>query len=48
VEWLSRLLPGDARAGRQHWLTQTSNAPARILYDQLADDTGSMQYRKVL
>jgi len=32
-----------AGASRAHWLTQTSNAQARIPYDQLADDTGSMQ-----
>jgi GNAT superfamily N-acetyltransferase len=37
-----------AGASRVHWLTQTSNAQARILYDQLAENTGSMQYRKVL
>ncbi len=40
-----------ARAGgasRVHWLTQTSNAQARILYDQVAENTGSMQYRKIL
>jgi len=32
-----------AGASRAHWLTQTSNAQARIPHDQLADDTGSMQ-----
>jgi GNAT superfamily N-acetyltransferase len=37
-----------AGASRVHWLTQTSNARARILYDQVAENTGSMQYRKVL
>jgi GNAT superfamily N-acetyltransferase len=37
-----------AGASRVHWLTQTGNAQARILYDQLAENTGSMQYRKVL
>jgi GNAT superfamily N-acetyltransferase len=37
-----------AGASRVHWLTQTSNARARTLYDQLAEDTGSMQYRKLL
>jgi hypothetical protein len=30
-----------------HWLTQTTNAQARILYDQVADVSGFMQYRKV-
>ncbi|HXQ03914.1 MAG TPA: GNAT family N-acetyltransferase [Bradyrhizobium sp.] len=37
-----------AGASRVHWLTQTSNAQARILCDQVAENTGSMQYRKVL
>jgi len=37
-----------AGASRVHWLTQTSNAQARILYDQVAENTGSMQYRKIL
>jgi hypothetical protein len=41
----STLAPG---ASRVHWLTQTSNAQARILYDQVADDSGFMQYRKLL
>ena len=36
-----------AGASRVHWLTQTSNAQARILYDQVADDSGFMQYRKI-
>jgi GNAT superfamily N-acetyltransferase len=36
-----------AGAGRVHWLTHTSNAQARILYDQVADNPGFMQYRKV-
>jgi GNAT superfamily N-acetyltransferase len=37
-----------AGASRVHWLTQTSNARVRILYDQVAENTGSMQYRKLL
>lgn len=37
----------QAGASRVHWLTQTTNAQARILYDQVADDSGFMQYRKV-
>jgi GNAT superfamily N-acetyltransferase len=37
-----------AGASRVHWLTQTSNAQARILYDQVAENTGSVQYRKIL
>jgi GNAT superfamily N-acetyltransferase len=36
-----------AGASRVHWLTQTTNTQARILYDQVADDSGFMQYRKV-
>ena len=32
---------------RVHWLTQTTNAQARILYDQVADVSGFMQYRKL-
>jgi GNAT superfamily N-acetyltransferase len=34
-------------ASRVHWLTQTTNAQARILYDQVADNSGFMQYRKI-
>jgi GNAT superfamily N-acetyltransferase len=37
----------QAGASRVHWLTQTTNAQARILYDQVADDSGFMQYRKI-
>jgi GNAT superfamily N-acetyltransferase len=37
-----------AGASRVHWLTQTGNSQARILYDQVADDSGFMQYRKLL
>jgi GNAT superfamily N-acetyltransferase len=36
-----------AGASRVHWLTQTTNAQARILYDQVADNPGFMQYRKI-
>jgi GNAT superfamily N-acetyltransferase len=36
-----------AGASRVHWLTQTTNAQARVLYDQVADNSGFMQYRKV-
>jgi hypothetical protein len=42
---------GTAKAAgcsRVPWLTQTCNAQARILYDQVADDSGFVQYRKVL
>lgn len=37
----------QAGASRVHWLTQTTNAQARVLYDQVADDSGFMQYRKI-
>ncbi len=37
-----------AGCSRVHWLTQTGNAQARILYDQVADNSGFMQYRKLL
>jgi GNAT superfamily N-acetyltransferase len=36
-----------AGCSRVHWLTQTTNAQARILYDQVADNSGFMQYRKI-
>jgi GNAT superfamily N-acetyltransferase len=34
--------------GRVIWLTQESNASARELYDQVAERTGFIQYRKLL
>ena len=37
----------QAGCSRMHWLTQNDNALARILYDQVADNSGFMQYRKV-
>ena len=37
-----------AGASRVHWLTHTANAQARILYDQVADNPGFIQYRKIL
>jgi len=37
-----------AGASRVYWLTQSSNAQARALYDQVADNHGFIQYRKVL
>jgi GNAT superfamily N-acetyltransferase len=37
-----------AGASRVHWLTQTTNTQARILYDQVADLSGFIQYRKLL
>lgn len=38
----------EAGASRVHWLTQTDNVRARVLYDQVADNSGFMQYRKIL
>jgi GNAT superfamily N-acetyltransferase len=38
----------QAGASRVHWLTQTDNARARLLYDQVADNSGFMQYRRIL
>ena len=35
-------------ASRVYWLTQTTNTTARKLYDQVADNPGFMQYRKLL
>ena len=37
-----------AGASRVYWLTQSSNAQARALYDQVADNLGFIQYRKAL
>jgi GNAT superfamily N-acetyltransferase len=33
---------------RVWWLTQESNATARLLYDRIADRSGFIQYRKIL
>ncbi len=37
-----------AGASRVYWLTHSSNAQARALYDKVADNLGFIQYRKVL
>jgi GNAT superfamily N-acetyltransferase len=37
-----------AGASRVYWLTQSSNTQARMLYDNIADNVGFIQYRKVL
>ena len=37
----------SAGASRVYWLTQEGNAQARILYDQVADRPGFIQYRKI-
>ena len=37
-----------AGASRVYWLTHETNTPARILYDQVADQPGFIQYRKIL
>jgi GNAT superfamily N-acetyltransferase len=36
-----------AGAGRVYWLTHHTNATARRLYDQVADDSGFIVYRKM-
>ena len=36
-----------ANASRVYWLTQSNNMQARALYDQVADNLGFIQYRKV-
>ena len=36
-----------AGSSRVHWLTQFENARAQILYDEVADRSGFMQYRKI-
>jgi GNAT superfamily N-acetyltransferase len=38
----------EAGASRVYWLTQETNARARSLYDQVADNAGFIQYRKTL
>ena len=38
----------EAGASRVYWLTHESNAPARALYDAVADQPGFIQYRKLL
>ena len=35
-------------ASRVHWLTQETNTQARHLYDNIADKSGFIQYRKLL
>jgi GNAT superfamily N-acetyltransferase len=37
-----------AGASRVHWLTHTNNSQARALYDQVAENLGFIQYRKML
>ena len=36
-----------AGASRVHWLTKEDNISARALYDQMADRSGFLQYRKM-
>ena len=36
-----------AGCSRVYWLTQESNATARVLYDRLAERTGFIQYTKI-
>ena len=35
-------------ANRVHWLTHETNAKAMVLYNDIADRTGFLQYRKIL
>jgi GNAT superfamily N-acetyltransferase len=35
-------------ANRVHWLTHESNAKAMVLYNDVAERTGFLQYRKIL
>lgn len=37
-----------ARAARVYWLTQNTNATARVLYDKLAEESGFLVYRHPL
>jgi GNAT superfamily N-acetyltransferase len=37
----------QAGASRVYWMTQESNATARILYDRVAERSGFIQYRKI-
>ena len=37
-----------AGASRVYWLTQESNVAARALYDQVAERSGFIQYRRIL
>jgi GNAT superfamily N-acetyltransferase len=38
----------EAGASRVHWLTKEDNKTARVLYDQVAERSGFIQYRKIL
>jgi GNAT superfamily N-acetyltransferase len=38
----------EAGASRVYWLTQESNATAQALYEQLAERSGFIQYRRIL
>lgn len=35
-------------AGKVHWLTHETNAPARRLYDAVSERSGFLQYRRLL
>jgi GNAT superfamily N-acetyltransferase len=48
---LIEFIYADAKAkgaNRVHWLTQDTNARAMVLYNDVADKTGFLQYRKIL
>ncbi|MDQ8731529.1 GNAT family N-acetyltransferase [Bradyrhizobium sp. LHD-71] len=38
----------EAGSSRVYWLTHETNSQARILYDQVAENLGFIQYRKAL
>ena len=38
----------EAGSTRVYWLTHETNAPARLLYDQVAENAGFIQYRKTV
>jgi GNAT superfamily N-acetyltransferase len=39
---------GDADCSRVYWLTHETNSTAMLLYDQVAERSGFVQYKKVL
>jgi len=47
IEYVYRVAASEG-CSRVHWLTQETNATARLLYDRLAERSGFIQYRKLL
>jgi GNAT superfamily N-acetyltransferase len=41
-------LAGDQGCSRVYWLTHETNAEAMFLYDQVAERSGFVQYRRTL